>query len=94
MKITIHFYSIFREMAGGKTFTVEVPDNASVKDLLEAIREQVSEEVYEKIFKFMEGRGAKTLIMVNGRNIKFLEGLDTKISEKDKIDIFPPGAGG
>lgn len=94
MKITVHFYSIFREMAGGKSFMVEVPDNATVKDLIEAIKEQVNEEVYEKIYKFMEGRGPKTLIMVNGRNIKFLNGLDTKISEKDKIDIFPPGAGG
>ena len=32
--------------------------------------------------------------MVNGRNISFLNGLETKIKENDKIAIFPPGAGG
>ncbi len=94
MRVTVNFYSIFREMAGGKSFTVEISDNATVKELIEAIKEQVSKEVYEKIYKFMGGRGAKTLILINGRNIKFLNGLDTKISKKDRIDIFPPGAGG
>ncbi|MGQ4891434.1 MAG: ubiquitin-like small modifier protein 1 [Candidatus Njordarchaeia archaeon] len=94
MKIKVNFYAIFRQMAGGKTFEIEVPNDATIRDLLEAIRNQISEEIYKKILAFMESERIGILILVNGRNIVHLNGLDTEIKEKDKIDIFPPGAGG
>ena len=94
MEVKVNFYAIFRQMAKGKTFTLRVPDNATVKDVLEAIRDQVNKEVYNKIITIMNNETRGLLILVNGRNIVHLDGLNTKISEKDKIDIFPPGAGG
>jgi molybdopterin synthase sulfur carrier subunit len=33
-------------------------------------------------------------VFVNGRSIRFLDGLDTRISEDDVLAIFPPVAGG
>lgn len=33
-------------------------------------------------------------ILLNGRNIRLLKGLDTIIQEGQKLDIFPPVAGG
>lgn len=33
-------------------------------------------------------------ILVNGRNIRLLDGLDTVIEEGQRLDIFPPIAGG
>ena len=34
------------------------------------------------------------IIMVNGRHIEHLEGLDTKLGDNDEISIFPKVAGG
>ncbi|MHA1783865.1 MAG: MoaD family protein [Candidatus Helarchaeota archaeon] len=34
------------------------------------------------------------LILLNGRNIRFLDGLDTKLKDDDVIAISPPMAGG
>lgn len=33
-------------------------------------------------------------ILVNGRNIIYLEGVETKLNENDKVTIFPQVAGG
>ena len=33
-------------------------------------------------------------VFVNGRSIRFLDGLDTSLSEEDVLAIFPPVAGG
>ena len=94
MEVKVNFYAIFRQIAKGKTFALKIQNDATIKDVLEAIRGQVSEEVYNKILTIMNSDTRGLLILVNGRNIIHLNGLNTKINEKDKIDIFPPGAGG
>ena len=33
-------------------------------------------------------------VMVNGRDIRHLDGLDTLVSNDSELDIFPPVAGG
>jgi molybdopterin converting factor small subunit len=33
-------------------------------------------------------------ILVNGRNINFLQGLNTSLVPGDKVTIIPPAAGG
>ncbi|AMQ19448.1 ubiquitin-like small modifier protein 1 [Thermococcus peptonophilus] len=34
------------------------------------------------------------IILVNGKNIEHLQGLDTPLREDDTISIFPPAGGG
>ena len=38
--------------------------------------------------------GSYIRVMINGRDIELLEGLDTEVSESDQVAIFPPIAGG
>jgi molybdopterin synthase sulfur carrier subunit len=37
---------------------------------------------------------AHVRVMVNGQDIELADGLDTPVSESDKIAVFPPIAGG
>ena len=34
------------------------------------------------------------MILVNGKNIEHLQGLDTPLSDDDTVSIFPPAGGG
>ena len=34
------------------------------------------------------------IILVNGKNIKFLEGLETTLKDEDEVSIFLPVGGG
>lgn len=38
--------------------------------------------------------GERVIVMVNGRRVEFLEGLDTALRDTDTILIFPVVAGG
>ncbi|HCA40738.1 MAG TPA: hypothetical protein DEP01_04035 [Aminobacterium sp.] len=35
-----------------------------------------------------------TIIMVNGKHIVHLQGLDTPLNDSDTVNIFPPVGGG
>ena len=56
-------------------------------------------EYGKKLDKTLLDPGSKTLrqfilILVNGRNINFLDGLNTKLAEGDVVAITPPIGGG
>lgn len=38
--------------------------------------------------------GERVIVMVNGRRVEFLDGLDTPLKETDTVLIFPVVAGG
>lgn len=38
--------------------------------------------------------GEKIIVMVNGRRVEFLSGLDTPLKDSDTVQIFPVVAGG
>ena len=38
--------------------------------------------------------GERIIIFVNGRNVKFLQGLDTPLKDTDTVLVFPVVAGG
>lgn len=40
------------------------------------------------------GRSNRIAILVNGRNVAFLDGESTRLSDGDLIDFFPPVFGG
>jgi len=46
-------------------------------------------EIREQIF----GQSSVNLL-VNGRNAKFLDGMETLLSDGDEVSIFPPTGGG
>ena len=41
-----------------------------------------------------DGLGGEIIILVNGRNVLYLEGIDTPLKASDEISIFPMVAGG
>ena len=92
MSIKVKLFADLREIVGKKEI------NASAKnvgELLYYLGEKY-DKLGEKLFKSngMEEKCKFLNILVNGRNIELLEGLQTKLSEEDKIAIFPPIGGG
>lgn len=93
MAVTVKFFANFREAAGREQERVEgVADVASLIDeLVRRFGKKLVEQLYE--------RGTRRLretvhILVNGRGINLLEGLNTHLKDGDVIAIFPPVSGG
>jgi len=96
MQVTLRFYALLRELVGRKELIVNLDnDDARVIDVLEAIKREISEEVYNKIISFYNReKGPRLVILLNGRNVVHLEGLETKVKDGDRVDVFPPAGGG
>ncbi len=90
----INFYATLRQLVGGKT--VEVPTPAASTTVLSALetvtrdRQELAGEVWRAPGMLKE----HIHVFVNGREISFLNGLETPVSDRDTLDVFPPVGGG
>ena len=88
----IRLYATLRPIVGGRT--VEVPDDCTtIGDVLTTL----SDDYPELGPHLLDEDGAVrpyVAVMVNGRDIRHLDGLQTAIGTDSGIDIFPPVAGG
>lgn len=79
-RVTCMFLQDLRLKAGTHKLVVELPEGSTVRDLLNLVPEAVVREV-------VEGDRIKPPadILVNGRSIQLLEGLDTRLRDGDTV---------
>ncbi len=90
--VKVKFFAKFREIAGRKEMEFEARD---VRSLLREISRR-DEELGKAILEDRDGVKPRKVvrIFVNGREIKWLRGLNTQLQENDVVSIFPPVGGG
>lgn len=91
--MNIKVFANFREICGGKIVTLEAEDGQSI---LEILKELISRFPPMKEELFTENYELKPMIhvFINGKNVVYLDGLATKVYQKDTVALFPPVAGG
>mgnify|MGYP005836841831 CR=1 FL=1 len=72
---------------------VDMPGN-TVKDLLDALEAKVGEKLTRILYPKGDQLSDLLYILVNGRNIRHVEGMQTKLKEGDVVSLFPVTAGG
>jgi len=74
---------------------ISLPSGSSLYELFKILIERCGQPLKEKLFEEEGPHLRKDLrILLNGRDITFLEGLDTKLQEGDLLSLIPPLAGG
>lgn len=99
MKVVVKPYLFLRQVLGCKEAVLNVPEGTNVHELLQILRLE-----HKMPEKFNTAGGQITLmendkivglvVLVNGRNIKQLQGLNTVLDNGAVINLFPPAAGG
>lgn len=90
---SIRLFATVRDIAGSKKLDVPLPDGATVHDPIRSIN-SICPDLGEKLLD--EDGQLSTLIhiYVRGRNVEWLDGLATVITDADDVFIVPPMAGG
>ena len=89
----LKFFATYREIT--KCKETDINAASDVWALLELLSERYGAAMKKKLFT-PDGLDVspETIILVNGRNIKHLNGKDTPLSDSDAVSIFPMVAGG
>lgn len=89
----VRLFATLRDVAGCKEIEVPFEDGQTVRTFISTIQEMMPALGEEIITPDGELTG-QVHVMVHGRNIHWLNGLDTTISERDELVLMPPSAGG
>lgn len=92
MQLTLKFFATFREAVGSKLAEREVPEGATVGDVL-ADLEAEYEGLAGQLLEDGELR-PQINVLLDGREVLHMDGPDTELSEGDTLAVFPPVAGG
>lgn len=90
MKVKAVFIQEFYKKVGKFEVEVDLPEGATVRDLIDYLDANLIEGFKDEILE--DGQVKYPVeIAVNGRRIDFLDGLDTRLKDGDKV-LFSPRA--
>jgi molybdopterin synthase sulfur carrier subunit len=93
MFIRVRFFGDLRRYINKRWMVVEVPQGSLLLDFIFNMANKVDSSILDKLMEKNEVRSG-IRILVNGRNINYLNRLNTKLSDGDLITIMPIAGGG
>jgi molybdopterin synthase sulfur carrier subunit len=95
VRIKVHTILTLQEVIGQREVEIILPEGTSLKGLLSHMVGTWGERLSERIFRTgTEELLPRIRIMVNGRDMQFIQGLETVLREGDEVYLFPPVSGG
>lgn len=95
IKIKVHSILTLQEVIGRREVELDLPQGTALKELLSHMVGVWGERLSERIFKAgTEELLPRIRVMVNGRDMQFLRGLETVLQDGDEVYLFPPVSGG
>jgi MoaD family protein len=93
MLIRVRFFGDLRKNLDKRWMIVEVPQDSALLELISNIANNIDSSLLDKLMEKNEVR-SEIRILVNGRNIIYLNKLGTKLSDGDVVTIMPIAGGG
>ncbi|RDE15895.1 MAG: molybdopterin synthase sulfur carrier subunit [Candidatus Thorarchaeota archaeon] len=93
MKVKVKFFAHLSELTGKKpVFEVDVEEGATVSMLLDSLL--VDRRIRDALLDENQEIRSNITVLKNGREIKLLAGMETKLSHGDELAVFPMLVGG
>ena len=94
MPLNIKFIGALRHISGKTQLTLNFQENSSIKKLLSKLCQEFPSLKKTFTDQQLNDSRSNALILVNGREISVLNGLETKLNDKDEIVFVPVVHGG
>jgi molybdopterin synthase sulfur carrier subunit len=92
--VTLKFLGALRHACGKDTLTLDCPQNISVLDLVNLVTLQAPALRPNLLDEQLAEPKPNALILVNGKEISILDGLNTKLCNGDELVFVPVVHGG
>lgn len=91
----IKFFAYFRDPEFASRKEADLSGPATVRELGFLIGELYGERFLNEFFTpDRSGLGEKIIVLINGRHVEFLGGIDAPLKDSDTVSLFPVVAGG
>jgi len=94
MTITVRLIGALRHVSGKNQLSIKCKEFTALKELINTIAEETPELKPSLISQQSDDSKANTLILVNGREISVLNGLETILKDGDEVVFVPVIHGG
>lgn len=95
IEVKVKLYGVFRRISGKSQILVKMEEPVFIKNLMHYISTSLSNE-FGQVFieKELDDSLSNMLILVNGREISVLDGLETELKDGSEIVFIPVSHGG
>lgn len=93
--MTVSFFAYLRDKDFAGCKTADIEGAGDVLELGKILSDRYGPRFRAEFFSpDGEQLGERIIVLVNGRRVEFLDGIRTKLSNTDSVQIFPVVAGG
>jgi molybdopterin synthase sulfur carrier subunit len=89
MEVTARFLGVFRNISGKSKLNIKFKEAVPLRETVEKIVEELPKLKRTLIDPELEDPRPNTLILVNGREISVLNGLETVLKDGDEVVFVP-----
>ena len=89
MNVTIRFFGVFRSITGKNKVAIEFKDTIRLKEVIKEIAEGMPRLERALVDPDLKDPRPNMLILVNGKEISVLNGLETMLKDGDEIVFIP-----
>ena len=95
INVEVKFLGVFRQFSGRNRVLVKLEKPSTVRKIIEKLIEAFSSEFkLTLVDPELEDARPNALILVNGKEISVLQGLETEVEDGDEIVLVPVSHGG
>jgi molybdopterin converting factor small subunit len=95
IQVEVRFLGIFQRLSGKKRFQLKLKEPATVKKLVTNLMETFSSEFNQVLVDSqLDDPRPNALILVGGKEISVLQGLETEVRDAEEIVLVPVVHGG
>ena len=92
--VKISFLSLLKDRIGVEELNMDLEDNATINDVFFKLFEKFGEDIKTVLVKKTGELNDHVVIMLNEKNIRSLDDLNTNLQNQDEITLLPAIAGG
>jgi sulfur-carrier protein len=89
----VRMFATLRDLLRTKEVTIEIEDETSVRQVLRRLV-AAHPVLAGKLWDDNEKLTGLVTVLLNGRSLEYMNGLETTVQDDDSLSLFPPVGGG